>query len=163
MDKTGVSGTHAKSSGNTLLQVGASYIFRMSAIGLLLAAIALAGCSKPQAPKLDPHSVEAVLLELVDQARLLDEALARQDYNYLHDFGFRFKSLTQAFLGKLDEQQRPKMRTQCLELLDLASQLDRAAGGNRADATAATVQKLGEALKATERLYRETKTASASK
>ena len=124
---------------------------------LLLATIWVNGCGKPPPPKMDPHSPEAVLLELAGQGKLLNEALGRQDYTYLHDFGFRFKSLCQAFLGKLEAEQRQQMRAKVLELLDVAGQLDKAAGGHRAEATAASVQKIVHALQETERLYQETK------
>lgn len=125
---------------------------------LLLLSLGAAGCGKSSAPaQPDPRSPDGTLAQLVDQGRLLNEALARQDYGYLHDFGFRFKSLAQAFLGKLEETQREQMKNQVLQLLSIAGELDRAAGGNRAEATAATVQKLVAALQETERLYRETK------
>lgn len=126
--------------------------------GMFLLAFCLAGCSKPEAPKtVDPRSAEGTLVQLMDQGRLLNEALARQDYTYLHDFGFRFKSLVQAFLGKLEEDQRQQMKEHLLQLLNIAGELDRASGGHRADATAATVQKLVAGLQETERLFRETK------
>lgn len=84
---------------------------------------------------------------LLEQGKLLEEALARQDYNYLHDYGYFVVSLAQALYAKLDEQHKGEMAKPVDQLMVLAKQLDRAAGGHRAEATAATVQNLVTLLK----------------
>jgi len=128
--------------------------------GVALAALGLcgSGCKKAkESASVDPHSAEGVMSRLQEQSKLLEAALARQDYAYLHDYGYYFNGLLQAFYIKLDDAEKQRMRAALDNLINLSGQLDRSAGGNRAEATAATVQKLVAALKELETQFQQVK------
>ena len=130
---------------------------RLLVFSLALATLALAGCKKARPPAPASHSAEALLLRLNDQAQLLNEALARKDYQYIHDYGSYFTSLAQALFSRLNNQQKQRLSGALEDLIDLSGQLDRAAGGGHPAATDATVQHLQAVLKDIEKQFREIK------
>ncbi len=114
-------------------------------VGLAVAVCGLcgAGCKKAKGPaKLDPHSAEGVFVQLRDQERLLNDALARKDFRYIHDYGYYFTGLVQALFSKLNDEQKQRLRKSFDELLNLSMQLDRSAGGRHPEATEATLQRV---------------------
>src|SRR5438105_12795555 len=121
---------------------------KLLALGIVaLVAIGVAGCKKGKSTVVDPHSTEGVMQALQQQGRLLNDALGRKDFAYIHDYAYYFNGLTQALFSKLDDAQKSQLRGSLQELSDLSSQLDRAAGGHHAEATEATLQKLTTELK----------------
>jgi len=125
---------------------------------LVSCGMGLVGCKKSKASvAVSPHSAEGVLLKLEEQGRLLNDALVRKDYAYIHDYGYYFGGLTQAFFTKLDDSEKARLRGSLDELSTLASQLDRAAGGRHPEATEASVQRLQTLLKELDKQFREVK------
>ena len=138
------------------MQVG--HIVRTCLV-LLVCGSFVAGCHKKTegAARINPHSADGVLLRLQDQARLFQEAYARKDYNYLHDWGYYFSGVLQAFNTTLNDSQRQRLRGTLDELARVSSQLDAASGRTHAGATEATVQRIQTLLQELEKQYRETK------
>jgi len=122
-----------------------------------LVAIGVAGCKKGKAAAVDPHSTEGVMQALQIQGKLLNDALARKDFAYIHDYAYYFNGLTQAMFTKLDDTQKSRLRGSLQELSNLSSQLDRAAGGHHEEATEATLQKLSAELKELDKQFKEVK------
>lgn len=125
----------------------------------LVCALCMFGCGKKaKGPaRIDPHSADGVLLELQEQERRFQDAYTRKDYRYLHDWGYYFNGVLQAFYSQLDATQRQRLRGTFDELTRVTSQLDFASGGGRAAATEATVQRIQSLLQELERQYRETR------
>ena len=122
---------------------------------IVVCAGGLMGCKKSKARSVDPHSPDGIMLVLQKQGALLNDALARQDYPYLHDYGFYFSGLLQALFTKLDESEKQRLRPQLDELVALAKQLDRVAGVHHAEAAEVTVKRIGEVLKDLDQQYRQ--------
>src|SRR4051794_12849774 len=109
---------------------------------LLVAACCLCftGCKKAQQPaRLDPHSADAVLLTLIQQGKLLNDAAARNDFKYIHDYTYYFNGLAQSLASKLDDQQRQRLRGLFDKLSTLTDQLDHASGRKHLEATQASL------------------------
>ena len=82
-------------------------------VGFAVAVFGLcgAGCKKSKGPaKLDPHSAESGMLRLQEQGRLLNDALARKDFPYIHDYAYYFTGLAQTLYLKLTDEQRKLLR-----------------------------------------------------
>jgi hypothetical protein len=97
------------------------------AAGFALAAVAgmcLSGCKKPPPPKPDPHSAEGVMLKLSQQIKLLNEAVTRQDFKYIHDYTYYVHGLVDAFASKLNEAEKQKVSGLFDELKVVTDQLD---------------------------------------
>jgi hypothetical protein len=124
---------------------------------IFLVALGAVGCKKAKVVAVDPHSAEGVLQALQVQGKLLNDALARKDFGYIHDYAYYFTSLTQALYSRLDDNQKARLRGPLSELSTLSGQLDRAAGGHHAEATEATMQRLTTELKELDAQFREVK------
>jgi hypothetical protein len=118
----------------------------------------LVGCKEAKGPApADPHSAEGVMLRLQEQGRLLNDALVRKDFGYIHDYAYYFTGLAQAFFSKLNDDQRQRLRASLDQLVTLSQQLDNSAGRRHAEATEATMQRLQTVLKEIDQQFRETK------
>ena len=130
-------------------------------IALVAAAVCglcVAGCGKSKAPPgADTHSVEGITLRLHEQSRLFDDALARKDFAYIHDFGSYFIRMIQALDFELNETQKQQTRSQLSELIALAKQLDKAGGGRHPEATQATLQSIKGVLQDIDKQLRDAK------
>src|SRR5690242_18095209 len=93
---------------------------------LILSGLYLAGCKAKKTAAPDPHSADGLILRLKEQSQLLQEAIGRKDYKYIHDNSYYLTRLAQALLERLDEQEKQRLRQSLDELINLASQLDRA-------------------------------------
>lgn len=119
----------------------------------------VSGCGQKQAKgpqKIDPHSPDGIMLAMKDQVVQFNGAIARQEYKYLHDYGYYLTGIIVAFNAKIDDAQRKQFEGQIKELLSLTAQLDRAAGGDKAEATAATVKRIEAAVNKLEQEYHQT-------
>jgi len=119
-------------------------------VGFAVAVFGLCGvgCKKAKGPAVvDPHSAEGVMARLQEQGRLLNDALTRKDFHYIHDYAYYFTGLAQALFTKLNDEQKQRLRSSFDELVGLSNQLDRAAGGRHAEATEVTMQRLQAVLK----------------
>src|SRR5436309_220078 len=114
----------------------------VGSLALAICASGLVGCKKAKVQALDPHSPAGLMQRLQEQGRLLNDALARKDFAYIHDYAYYFNGLTQALFSKLDDEEKVRLRGPLDELSTISSQLDRAAGGHHAEATEATLQRL---------------------
>ena len=114
---------------------------------LLVGSVALVGCKKAKEPPIDPHSPKGVMKAMQDQGRLLNDALNRQDFAYIHDYAYYFNGLTQALYSRLDDENRQKYKAPLEELVKLGNQLDHSAGRKHAEATTASMKRLQEILK----------------
>jgi hypothetical protein len=133
---------------------------RLMVFGLAFAVCGLSeiGCKKAKSPtQPEPHSADALLLRLQDQSQLFNEAIARKDYQYLHDYGSYFNSLAQSLLSRLNDQQKQRLQGSVDELIVLSNQLDLAAGGHHQAATEATVQRVQAVLKNIDMQFRAIK------
>lgn len=119
------------------------------------------GCSKKakETAKIDPHSADAIMQDLQKQGQAFSDAVARQDYKYLHDYGYYFIGIIVAFNAKIDAADKERLKAPIKELLDLSNQLDRAGGGNHAEAAAATVKQIREVLNNLDQQYQQGKQA----
>jgi hypothetical protein len=120
----------------------------VAALAVAVCGLCGAGCKKSKGPGvLDPHSAEGVMLRLQEQGRLLNQALVRKDFPYIHDYAYYFTGLAQALFSKLNDEQKQRLRGSFDELVGLSNQLDRAAGGRHSEATEVTMQRLQAVLK----------------
>ena len=131
-------------------------------IGVCLALVGgglcLVGCQKAKGPAPpDPHSAEGVLHQLQQQGRLLNDALARKDFAYIHDYAYYFTGLAQALFTKLNDEQKQRLRPAVEQLVSLSQQLDNSAGRRHAEATEATLQRLQAVLKDVDQQLQGTK------
>ena len=129
--------------------------------GLVLAVCGLCtlGCKKAKGPEttLNPNSPDAVLLALQEQGKLLNDAIERKDFKYIHDFGYYFGAVLQAFISKLDAGEKQRLQAPLTELNTLSEQQDRAAGGRHAEASEAIVKRIQVVLKDLEQQYHQGK------
>ena len=128
---------------------------------LVVCAGGLVGCKgKKTAATVDPHSPEGIMHAMQQQGQLLNDALARKDFAYIHDYAYYFNGLTQTLFNKLDDAQKAQLRGTLGQLSTLSSQLDRAAGGHHPEATEATLQRLTAELKELDKQFRGGKKSS---
>lgn len=106
---------------------------------------------------MDPHSPDAVLLTLIQQGRLLNEATGRNDLKYVHDYTYYFNGLAQTLAGKLNEEQKSRLGVLFEQMSTITDQLDHASGRRHLEATQASMNQLLAILKELENQYRETK------
>ena len=126
-------------------------------VAVVACGLVLVGCGKAKEPVVDPHSPTGVMKTLQEQGRLLNEALARQDFNYIHDYAYYFTGVAQALYSKLDNAQKEKLKAPLAELVKLGNQLDNTAGRKHAEATKATMQRLQEVLQQLDKEFQATK------
>src|SRR5258706_10525209 len=119
------------------------------AVGFGFAAIAgacLLGCKKAPPPKPDPHSAEGVMLKLTQQVKLLNEAVARQDFKYVHDYTYYVHGLVDAFASKLNDSEKQKVGGLFDELRNLTDQLDHSSGRKHLESTQSSMSRLEAVL-----------------
>src|SRR5262245_42166111 len=130
-------------------------------IGLALCGTGLVGCKKAKGPApVDPHSAEGVMRALQQEAKVLNDAFARKDFQYIHDYTYYFTGIANALFAKLNPDQKQRMRGSFDELFTLADQLDHSAGRRHAEATEATLQRLQTVLDNLDKQFHETKPAA---
>ena len=117
----------------------------------------LAACRKPQPPRPAPHSAESVLAAMMQQSKLLDEAAARNDLTYVHDYTYYFSTLTKAFASKLNVNERKRFDPFIQQFTSLTEQLDMASGRKHLEATQATLKQLRETVKELNQEYHRAK------
>lgn len=127
-------------------------------VSLVLAVCGLCalGCKKangPETKKLDPHSPEGIMVAAKEQAKSFSDAVARQDWVYLHDYGYYFTGIIVTFSAKLAEADRQRLQAPVQELLSLAKELDRVRGS----AAEATVQRMQVVLEDLDQQYKQGK------
>jgi hypothetical protein len=128
------------------------------AIALFVCGTGAVGCKKAtKTESVDPHSAEGVMLQLQQQGRLLNDALGRQDFQYIHDYAYHFNGLAQAFYSRLDDQHKEHVRRSLEEVVALGSQLDHSAGRRHAEATETTLKRLQVVLQELDKQFREIK------
>ena len=132
----------------------------LAQVCFLVGGLALVGCRKSKEPAIDPHSPKGVMKAMQDQGRLLNDALARQDFQYIHDYAYYFNGLTQALYSRLDDANRQKFKAPLEELVKLGNQLDHSAGRKHAEATTASMQRLQEILKELDKEFQTFKQSS---
>jgi hypothetical protein len=129
----------------------------VASLALLMCGAALVGCKKKEPAPLDAHSAAGVMQRLQEQGRLLNDALARKDFAYIHDYAYYFTGLTQALYSKLDDEEKKGLRGLFEELISLSNQLDRSAGGHHAEATQVTMQRLTAVLQQLDKQFQQLK------
>jgi hypothetical protein len=117
------------------------------------------GCGKKakETAKTNPHSADSIMQDLKKQAQQFNDAVQRQDFKYLHDYGYYFIGVIVAFNAKLDAADKQRLQAPIKELLELSNQLDRAGGGNHAEAAAKTVNDIQAKVNELEQLYQQGK------
>ena len=106
-----------------------------------------AGCNKAQEPaKADPHSRVGVMRTLMEQADLLKDAVARQDFKYVHDFMYYFDGLAVSLRSKLTPEQEQRVGGWFEELAGISHELDDSSGRKQAEATQANMKRLEDTL-----------------
>jgi hypothetical protein len=138
-----------------VLQFKTTVGFCFGVLALLI--LCFSGCKKPQPAKLDPHSADAVLITLVQQGNLLNDATARSDFKYVHDYTYYFNGLAQSLASKLNDQQKERLGGFFDQLKSLTDQLDHASGRKHAEATQASMNQLLTTLKELEKQYHQLK------
>jgi hypothetical protein len=88
---------------------------------------------------------------------LLNDALVRKDFKYVHDYAYYFTGLAQALFSKLTDEQKQRVRGSFDELVGLSNQLDRAGGARHVEATEVTMQRIQVVLKDMDTQLREIK------
>jgi len=131
--------------------------------GLVLAVCGLCtlGCKKAEkaTTKLDPHSADGIMAAAKEQVKQFSEAVARQDWQYLHDYGYYFTGIIVSFSAKLDEGDRQRLRAPVQELLALTQRLDR----ERGSAAEATVKRIEGVLNDLDQQYQQGKASGSTK
>ena len=127
-------------------------------LAIVLCGLCGDGCKKAEEPaRVDPHSADGAMQRLQEQGRLFQDAYARKDFRYLHDWGYYFNGVLQAFFLKLDDAQKQRLRGTVDELIRVSSQLDSATGRGHEGATEAVVQRIQTLLQELEKQYQESK------
>ena len=127
-------------------------------IALALAAgLSLTACKKAPAPKTDPHSAEGVMRKLTLQVKLLNDAVARQDFKYVHDYTYYLHGLVDAFASKLNESEKQKVSALFDELKTLTDQLDLSSGRKHLEATQNSMNRLTAVMDQLSKEFQEMK------
>src|SRR5262245_22607393 len=80
-------------------------------VSIALAAGSLNGCKEAKTPpKSDPHSSQAVLQQILQQGNLLNDAMKRKDFQFIHDNMYYLQSLAKAFQGKLLAEEKERLK-----------------------------------------------------
>jgi hypothetical protein len=133
----------------------------LAQVCFLVGGLALVGCKKSNEPAaVDPHSPKGIMKVLQQQGRLLNDALARQDFKYIHDYAYYFTGLTQALYSALDEENRQKFKAPLEELVKIGNALDHSAGRRHAEATTASMERLQVVLKELDKEFQTIKQGS---
>ena len=122
-------------------------------VTLTVVLVCLLGCKKPQAARPDPHSPEAALAAMLQQAKLLNEAASRNDLTYVHDYTYYFSTLAKSLASKLNDEERKSLGNLFEQLSNLTEQLDMASGRKHLEATQASLTQLLATLKELQTRY----------
>lgn len=120
----------------------------MVGMSFVIAALPLTGCKEAKPPaKIDPHSPQAALQQMLEQGTLLNDAMKRKDFQFIHDNMYYLQSLAKALQGKLPAEEKERLKPLFDELARVTDQLDHSAGRRHGEATQSTMQRLQELLK----------------
>jgi len=134
--------------------------FIVAGLGLVAAiGLSFTGCKKAPAPGPDPHSAEAVMVTLVGQVKLLNDAAARSDFKYVHDFNFYLHGLLEALNSKLNATQKQDWAATFAELHGVIDQLDASSGRKHTEATQNSMNRLSAIVAQMEKRFQEMKQA----
>jgi hypothetical protein len=123
-------------------------ILTSCAFSVALAAGLAVGCKEAkQSVKSDPHSPQAAMRAIMEQGDLLNDAMKRKDFQFIHDNMYYLQSLAKALYGKLEAEQKERLKARFDELTSVTDELDHAAGRRHGEATQATMKRLLELLK----------------
>ncbi|PYI87391.1 MAG: hypothetical protein DME26_06280 [Verrucomicrobia bacterium] len=127
-------------------------------VGLAMTAMLGNGCKKARpSVKIDPHSPEATIQQILLQGGLLNDAVKRKDFQYIHDNMYYLQSLAKALDAKLEVEQKERLHGLLDELAKVTNELDHSAGRRHEEATQAGMQKLQEVLRELETQFRAEK------
>ena len=108
----------------------------------------LVGCTKSEPkPKLDPHSPEALVQQILDLGRVLQEGVRVKDFAYVNDRAFYLQGLAKALFAGLDAERQRRLARLFNDVTRAAEELDHAAGRRHEGATVASMEKLEGLLK----------------
>ena len=115
----------------------------VAGLAVAVCGFCLAGCRKAeQKPKLDPHSPEALVRQIMDLGTVLKEGVRVKDYAYVNDRAFYLQGLAKALNAKLDAGQKQRLDRLFNDVTRVAEELDHAAGRRHEGATIASMEKL---------------------
>jgi hypothetical protein len=133
----------------------------MTVLAVALCGTGPVGCRKAKGPApVDPHSAEGVMRALQQEAKQLNDAFARKDFQYIHDYTYYFTGIANTLFAKLDADQKQRLRGSFDELFALADQLDHSSGRRHAEATEATLQRLQTVINNLDKQFHEAKPAA---
>ncbi|MEW6160765.1 MAG: hypothetical protein AB1813_25330 [Verrucomicrobiota bacterium] len=117
------------------------------ALGLLAAFCA--GCSKkiPEPDLAYHHSAQGVNDKIQEIQPLLEEALGKSDFQFIHDYMFYLQGLLSALEPKLEGAQKERLDPVLKELIRLSHDLDATAGRRDEAATRTLLTRLFDHLK----------------
>ena len=99
------------------------------------------------------------MVTLVGQVKLLNDAAARSDFKYVHDFNFYLHGLLEALNSKLNETQKQEWAATFTELQGVIDQLDASSGRKHAEATQNSMNRLSSLVSQMEKRFQEMKQA----
>jgi hypothetical protein len=120
--------------------------------------LGLVGCKKAeQKSKIDPHSPEAVLRQVVDLGAVLKEGVRAKDFAYVNDRAYYLQGMAKALYAKLDAGEQQRLGRVFNDVTRVAEELDHAAGRRHEGATVASMEKLEGLLKELEAQFGTTR------
>jgi hypothetical protein len=137
-----------------------SELFIGGCLALVVCVLALAGCKKAKkAAAVDPWSAEGVMMTLLYEAKMLNQAGTRNDFDYIEDHSYYFGACLDALAKQLKESQKRQLERSFSELKGLSDILYRSAGSHHAEATQDGLARLAIALKELEKQFQQMKEA----
>jgi hypothetical protein len=126
-------------------------------LALLAFGITFVGCGKREAkqPKIDPHSAEGLVVQIMALNGVLQEGVKAKDYSYVDDRAYYLQGVVQALEGKLDPGKKQQLSGLCVEIRRVAEELDHAAGRKHDVATTSSMAKLDGLLQDLNKQYHQ--------
>jgi hypothetical protein len=118
-------------------------------LAVLVCGLCVVGCNKKaeEKPKLDPHSTEAVKLQVMALGAVLREGVNGKDFAYVADRAYYLQGVAKALHSKLDAGEQQRLGGVFNNLIRAAAELDHAAGRRHEGATVASMEKVEGLLK----------------
>jgi len=120
----------------------------VAGLALIICGPSLVGCKKAeQKAKVDPHSPEAVMRQIVELVPVLKEEVRAKDFASVNDRAYYLQGVAKALYAKLDAGEQQRLGRVFNDVTRVAEELDHAAGRRHEGATIASMEKLEGLLK----------------
>ena len=126
-----------------------SKLLMVASLALAVSGVGLVGCKKKAAQnsRLDPHSSEGLMQQVVVQGNMLREGVKAKEFAYVDNRAHYLQGVVKALYSSLDAEKKQRLESLFNEVIKVAEELDHAAGRRHEGATVASMEKLDGLLK----------------